>query len=142
MTFIQKDQCVSKINCSFFNPQTSRQFPTITIKPISCLQNHRTIQWRIHRCLENTVFTRGFLGKISEGHNCKLWRKLSVVNMYGVSGFALSTMENVIIIYWPIVLNIVLSKSSFKIALRFLSFHWFMIRIWDSMPGWPVAKPL
>ena len=74
MTFIQKDQCVSKINCSFFNPQTSSQFPAITIKPISCLQNHRTIQWRIHRCLENTVFTRGFLGKISEGHNCKLWR--------------------------------------------------------------------
>ena len=67
-------QCVSKINCSFFSSQTSRQFPAITIKPISCLQNHRTIQWRIHRFLGNTVFTRGFLGKIPDGHNCKLGR--------------------------------------------------------------------
>ena len=43
--------------------------------------------------------------------------------MYGVPGFALFNMENVIIIYLPIVLNIVLSKSSFKITLRFLTFH-------------------
>ena len=43
--------------------------------------------------------------------------------MCGVPGFALFTMENVIIIYLPIVLNIVLSKSSFKITLRFLTFH-------------------
>ena len=43
--------------------------------------------------------------------------------MCGVPGFALFAMENVIIIYLPIVLNIVLSKSSFKITLRFLTFH-------------------
>ena len=42
--------------------------------------------------------------------------------MAWVGGY-LFTMENVIIMYLSIVLDIVLGESSFKITLRFLVFH-------------------
>ena len=42
-------------------------------------------------------------------------------------------MENVIIMYLSIVLDIVLGETSFKIALRFLAFYYFEIRIWDPI---------
>ena len=38
-------------------------------------------------------------------------------------GRGLFTMENVIIMYLSIVLNIVFEESSFEITLRFLTFH-------------------
>ena len=38
-------------------------------------------------------------------------------------GKGLFTMENVIIMYLSIVLNIVFEESSFEITLRFLTFH-------------------
>ena len=46
--------------------------------------------------------------------------QFSVINMYGWYGQGLFTMENVIIMYLSIVLEIVLGKGSFKITLRFL----------------------
>ena len=38
-------------------------------------------------------------------------------------GKGLFTMENIIIMYLSIVLNIVFEESSFEITLRFLTFH-------------------
>ena len=46
--------------------------------------------------------------------------QFSVINMYEWYGQGLFTMENVIIMYLSIVLEIVLGESSFKITLIFL----------------------
>ena len=43
-------------------------------------------------------------------------------------------MENEIIMNLSIVLDIVLGKRSFKITLRFLTFHQFGVRSWDPLP--------
>ena len=47
-------------------------------------------------------------------------------------------MENEIIMNLSIVLDIVLGKRSFKITLRFLTFHQFGVRSWDPLP--PIRK--
>ena len=65
---------VSRINCSFFIPRVHAIFPSIAIKPMSSLKNDRAILWRIQRFLGNTVFSRGFWGKIPKLHNRELWR--------------------------------------------------------------------
>ena len=74
-------------------------------------------QWHIQRFFGNTVFSRGFQGRSPKGHNCELWRMISVINMYGWHGQSLFTMWNVTIVYLVIVLDIVLGESSFKITL-------------------------
>ena len=53
---------------------TTTIFPSIAIKPTSCLKYHTTIQWRIQRHLGNTVLSRGFWGRIPKVHNRELWR--------------------------------------------------------------------
>ena len=58
----------------FFIPRLHTIFPSIAIKPTSCLKNHRTIQLRIQRFLGNTVVSRGFWGRIPKAHNRELWR--------------------------------------------------------------------
>ena len=57
--------------------------------------------------------------------------------MYGWHGQGLFTMENEIIMNLSIVLDIVLGKRSFKITLRFLTFHQFGVRSWDPLPPNP-----
>ena len=47
----------------------------------------------------------------------------SVINMYGRLGQGLFTIDNVIITYFSIVLDIVLGEGSFKITSKFLAFH-------------------
>ena len=53
--------------------------------------------------------------------------------MYGQHGYGLFTMGNVVIMYLPIVLDIVLGESSFKMTLRFLSFYKFGAKVWDPI---------
>ena len=43
-------------------------------------------------------------------------------------------MGNVVTMYLPIVLDIVLGESSFKITLRFLFFYKFGVKVWDPIP--------
>ena len=45
--------------------------------------------------------------------------EFSFINMYGWHGYGLFTMENVIILYLSIALDIALGESSFKMTLRF-----------------------
>ena len=53
--------------------------------------------------------------------------------MYGWHVYGLFTLENAIIMYLSIVLDIVLGESSFKIISKFLVLYQFGIRIWDPI---------
>ena len=72
---------------------------------------------------KNTVFSRGFWGReVVQKYIIVVTvdEQFSVINMYEWYGQGLFTMENVIIMYLSIVLEIVLGESSFKITLIFL----------------------
>ena len=60
--------------------------------------------------------------------------QFSVINVYGWRGDGMFTTENVIIMYLPIVSDIMLGENSFIVTLRF-----FVFLIWNK--NWDLIPP-